>query len=80
MSLSTQEPQPGVWHTAKSESNSGRNTTSFGVFNNNNNNQCISLKMVSQLHTITNISLLTDGPVIGLAGYNPFFTFTVYCR
>ena len=31
-------------------------------------------KMVSQVHSITNNTLVTIGPVKGLTGYNPFLT------
>ena len=34
--------------------------------------------MVSQVHTITNMSLMADGPVRGLPGYNPLFTVPVH--
>ena len=33
-------------------------------------------KMVSQIHTITNNTLLNIGPVKGFTGYNPFLTIT----
>ena len=31
-------------------------------------------KMVSQVHSITNNTLVTIGPVKGFTGYNPFLT------
>ena len=52
----------------------GGQTNYYISFDYNNNKLCISNKMVSQVHTITNKSRLAVGPVKGLPGYNPFLT------